>query len=49
MEGFAAQVRISDKGDDAAALIAAVTAEGTQAVMPPRSNRRPQREYARHR
>jgi transposase len=49
MEGFAAQVRIADKGDDAEALIAAVTAEGKQAVMPPRSNRRQQREYDRHR
>jgi transposase len=46
--GFAAQVLMADKGYDSAALMDAVTAEGIQAVIPPRSNRIQSREYDRH-
>lgn len=48
IEGFSAQVLIADKGYDSDALLEAVTAEGVQAVIPPRSNRTQQREYDQH-
>jgi transposase len=48
IDGYAPQALIADKGDDADGLIAAVTAEGIQAVIPPRANRREPREYDKH-
>ena len=46
--GFAPHVLIADKGYDSDELIAAVTAEGIEAVIPPRSNRVESRDYDRH-
>jgi transposase len=48
MEGYSIHVLIADKGYDSAALIEALNALGIQAVIPPRSNRREQREYDKH-
>ena len=45
IEGFSAQVLSADKGYDADALVEAVTAEGVQAVIPPRANRPQPPEY----
>jgi transposase len=45
VEGYSTQALIADKGYDSKDLIEAVKAEGIQAVMPPRSNRREQRYY----
>ena len=39
---------LADKGYDDAKLIEAVEAKGMQAVIPPRSNRKEQREYDKH-
>jgi transposase len=48
IEGYAAQVLLADKGYDDANLIEAVEAKGMQAVIPPRANRKEQREYDKH-
>ena len=40
---------VADKGYDADAFVATVTARGATAVIPPRRNRRQPREYDRHR
>ena len=48
IEGYAAQVLLADKGYDDAKLIEVVEAKGMQAVIPPRSNRKEQREYDKH-
>ena len=48
IEGYAAQVLLADKGYDDAKLIEAVEAQGMQAVIPPRSNRKEQRAYDKH-
>jgi len=45
---FAAQAVIADKGYDADELIKTITEQQAQAVIPPRSNRKEQREYDRH-
>jgi len=45
---FEPQALIADKGYDADELIEAVTARGIEAVIPPRKNRKEQREYDRH-
>ena len=42
------QVLIADKGYDSVDLINAVTAAGVEAVIPPRVNRKEQREYDEH-
>ena len=39
---------LADKGYDDAKLIEAAEAKGIQAVIPPRSNRKEQREYDKH-
>ena len=39
---------MADKGYDDDKLIKEVEANGTQAVIPPRANRREQREYDKH-
>ena len=46
--GYAIQALIADKGYDSAALIEALAALGIQVVIPPRSNRKEQRDYDRH-
>ena len=48
IEGYTTQSLIADKGYDTAELIEAVRARGAAAVIPPRSNRREQREYDKH-
>ncbi len=39
---------VADKGYDANAFVATVTARGATAVIPPRQNRQQPREYDRH-
>ena len=48
MEGYAAQVLLGDKGYDDPKLIELVEAKGMQAVIPPRANRKQQRDYDKH-
>lgn len=48
IEGYAAQVLMGDKGYDDAKLIEIVEAKGMQAVIPPRANRKQQRDYDKH-
>ncbi len=48
IDGFNYEALIADKGYDADALIASVTASGHEAVIPPKKNRLIQREYDRH-
>ena len=48
VEGFGCEVLIADKGYDSDELIAAVAAQGIEAVIPPRSNRVESRNYDRH-
>jgi transposase len=45
---FEPQVLIADKAYDSDDLIKAITAKGIEAVIPPRKNRKEQREYDRH-
>ena len=46
--GYATQAVIADKGYDSMDLINTVRAEGIEAVIPPRSNRKEPREYDKH-
>jgi transposase len=48
IEGYATEALIADKGYDSAPLVSAVQANGVEAVIPPRSNRKEQREYDKH-
>ena len=48
IEGYATDAVIADKGYDSTDLIDAVIAEGIEAVIPPRSNRKGPREYDLH-
>jgi transposase len=48
IEGYSAQVLMGDKGYDDTKLIEAVEAKGMQAVIPPRANRKQQRDYDTH-
>jgi transposase len=48
IEGYATQALIADKGYDDIKLINEVEAKDVEAVIPPRSNRREQREYDKH-
>lgn len=43
-----AQAVIADKGYDSDALVKLITEQRAQAVIPPRANRKVQREYDRH-
>jgi transposase len=45
LEGYQPEAVIADKGYDSAALIQAIEAKGSVAVIPPRKNRREPREY----
>lgn len=49
MEGIAAEVVIGDKGYDSDAVVEAIEATGAEAVIPPKKNRKVQREYDRER
>jgi transposase len=49
LEGIAAEVVIGDKGYDSDALVEAIKAKGAEAVIPPKKNRKVQREYDRER
>lgn len=48
IEGYEPQVLIADKGYDSGPLIELVTAQGIEAVIPPKKSRLVQREYDRH-
>jgi transposase len=48
IEGYSAQALLADKGYDDIKLIQEVEASGAQAVIPPRSNRKEQRDYDKH-
>ena len=48
IEGYEPQALIADKGYDSDPLIESVTAQGIEAVIPPKKNRLVQREYDRH-
>ncbi len=48
IEGFPADALIADKGYDSIDLIKKVESNGMQVVIPPRSNRKEQREYDKH-
>jgi transposase len=48
IEGYSVEALMADKGYDSKDLIEAVTALGIQAVIPPRSNRKQQRDYDKH-
>jgi transposase len=48
IEGYSMQVLIADKGYDAVEFINTVIAAGVEAVIPPRVNRKEQREYDEH-
>jgi putative transposase len=43
-----AKAVIADKGYDSERLVEAIRATGAEVVIPPRSNRKEQREYDRH-
>ena len=45
MEGIPAEVVIGDKGYDSDAVVEAIQAKGAEAVIPPKKNRKVQREY----
>ena len=45
IEGFPAAFVLADKGYDADAFVAQIQAQGATAVIPPRANRKEQREY----
>ena len=49
LAGLAAKVVIADKAYDADALLERIEDSGATAVIPPRSNRRTQRGFDRHR
>jgi transposase len=48
IEGYATQALIADKGYDSGPLIDVIEASGVEAIIPPRSNRKEQREYDKH-
>ncbi len=48
IEGIAANCLIADKGYDAHELLLTATERGMEAVIPPRSNRKEQREYDKY-
>lgn len=48
IEGQPAEFIVADKGYDSDALVAAITKQGSQAVIPPRSNRLTPRTFDRH-
>ena len=49
IEGLPIEVVIGDKGYDSDAVVEAIEAKGGEAVIPPRSNRKVQRDYDKER
>jgi transposase len=49
LEGVAAEVVIGDKGYDSDGLVAAIQAQGAEAVIPPKKSRKVRRPYDRDR
>ena len=47
MEGIDAEVLLADKGYDTDAIVEAAISAGMQVVIPPKKNRKEQREYDR--
>ena len=48
IEGLAAEHLIADKGYDSDAIVEQAERRGMQAVIPPRKNRKEQRDYDKH-
>lgn len=48
MEGLSPRVVLGDKGYDVNALLELLAQKGIEAVIPPKANRKDQREYDRH-
>ena len=48
IEGFKAEVLFADKAYDSDAIVETAKAAGMEVVIPPRSNRKEQREYDRY-
>ena len=48
IEGIDADVLLADRGYDTNAIIKAATASGMQVVIPPKKNRKEQREYDKY-
>lgn len=48
IEGFVAEHLIADKGYDSDAIVEQARRQGMRAVIPPRKNRKEQREYDKH-
>ncbi len=48
IEGLAAEQVVADKGDDGDKVIEAIKKSGAEAVIPPKKNRKVQREYDPH-
>ena len=49
MKGVPAEVVIGDKGYDSDAVVQAIEARGAEAVIPPKKNRKVQRQYDKER
>jgi len=48
IKGIDAEYLLADRGYDSDSLVAQATAQGMQAVIPPRKNRKVQRSYDKH-
>lgn len=48
IEGLAAEHLIADKGYDSEAIVEQAERQGMRAVIPPRKNRKEQRDYDKH-
>jgi transposase len=48
IEGFAAQYLLADRGYDTNEILAFAQGSGIEAVIPPKKNRKAQRDYDRH-
>ena len=48
IQDFSCDFVIADKGYDSDAFVAQIQAQGATAVIPPRSNRKEQRDYDKH-
>lgn len=48
IEGLVAEHLIADKGYDSDAIVEQARRQGMQAVIPPRKNRKEQRDYDKH-
>ena len=48
IDGFAAQYLLADRGYDTNAIVEQIISAGMEAVIPPKRNRKEQRDYDRH-